>query len=87
MESVWLRDYKEMFVEAWADENLMFGQTTTNRVESQHALIKRYIKGPNSSLHALVMKIDKVMESWRSTPSNTADQQECGNMNYRCFKT
>jgi histone-lysine N-methyltransferase SETD2 len=80
MESVWLRDYKEMFVEAWANENLTFGQTTTNRVESQHALIKRYIKGPNSSLHALVMQIDKVMESRRVAIKHSFEQSRSTRM-------
>ncbi|XP_022031420.1 uncharacterized protein LOC110932389 [Helianthus annuus] len=49
---VWLKDYKEKFVSAWTNTVPNFGQHITNRVESQHSKIKRYIKGPNNSLHS-----------------------------------
>ncbi|KAJ9551605.1 hypothetical protein OSB04_015650 [Centaurea solstitialis] len=41
--SVWLTPYKEMFVHCWTDKYLNFGNHTTNRVESQHAKLKRYL--------------------------------------------
>lgn len=61
----WLGDYKEKFVSAWTHANFNFGQNTTNRVESQHAKLKRSIKGANSSLHRLVMLVDQVLDSQR----------------------
>ncbi|KAJ0624070.1 putative MULE transposase domain, FHY3/FAR1 family [Helianthus annuus] len=60
---VWLKDYKEKFVLAWTNTVPNFGQHTTNRVESQHSKFKRYIKGPNNSLHRLVCLVGKVVES------------------------
>ncbi|XP_021980399.1 uncharacterized protein LOC110876537 [Helianthus annuus] len=63
--TVWLLPYKEKFVSAWTNTSPNFGQHTTNRVESQHAKFKRYLKGPNSSLHRLVWLVDKVVESQR----------------------
>ncbi|XP_021986238.1 protein FAR-RED IMPAIRED RESPONSE 1-like [Helianthus annuus] len=61
--NVWLKDYKEKFVSAWTNTVPNFGQHTTNRVESQHSKFKRYIKGPNNSLHRLVWLVGKVVES------------------------
>ncbi|KAJ0560115.1 putative MULE transposase domain, FHY3/FAR1 family, reverse transcriptase, RNase H-like protein [Helianthus annuus] len=60
---VWLKDYKEKFVSAWTNTVPNFGQHTTNKVESQHSKFKRYIKGPNNSLHRLVCLVGKVVES------------------------
>ncbi|KAJ0622547.1 putative MULE transposase domain, FHY3/FAR1 family [Helianthus annuus] len=60
---VWLKDYKEKFVSAWTNTVPNFGQHTTNRVESQRSKFKRYIKGPNNSLHRLVCLVGKVVES------------------------
>ncbi|KAJ0592175.1 putative MULE transposase domain, FHY3/FAR1 family [Helianthus annuus] len=39
----WLKDYKEMFVFACTDKRRNFGNRTTNRVESQHANLNRYV--------------------------------------------
>ena len=39
----WLKDYKEMFIFAWTDKRRNFGNRTTNRVESQHANLNRYV--------------------------------------------
>ena len=63
LETVWFNDYKERFVRAWTDTNYNFGQYTTNRAESQHARFKMHLKGPNSSLHRLLMIVDEVVSS------------------------
>ncbi|KAM0071805.1 putative MULE transposase domain, FHY3/FAR1 family [Helianthus debilis subsp. tardiflorus] len=60
---VWLKNYKERFVSLWTNTNHNFGQHTANRVESQHANLKRYLKGHNSSLHRPVLQVDKILES------------------------
>ncbi|GJV04738.1 FAR1-related sequence 5-like protein [Tanacetum coccineum] len=37
----WLNNHKEKFVSAWCDQSFNFGNRTTNRVESQHAKLKK----------------------------------------------
>jgi hypothetical protein len=43
LETVWLRNYKEMFVYAWTAQHLHFETVVTSRVEGEHSLLKRYI--------------------------------------------
>ncbi|KAI3816744.1 hypothetical protein L1987_16448 [Smallanthus sonchifolius] len=57
----WLDPYKEKFVSAWSNRNLNFGQHTTNRVESQHSLLKSYLRNANSSLDRLVGFVDEIV--------------------------
>ncbi|GKA26051.1 FAR1-related sequence 5-like protein [Tanacetum coccineum] len=38
-----LNKYKEMFVSAWTDQSLNFGNHTSNRAESQHAKLKFHV--------------------------------------------
>ncbi|KAI3802564.1 hypothetical protein L1987_30701 [Smallanthus sonchifolius] len=57
----WLDPYKEKFVSAWSNKNLNFGQQTTNRVESQHSLLKSYLRNANSSLDRLVGFVDEIV--------------------------
>jgi histone-lysine N-methyltransferase SETD2 len=52
-----------MFVSAWTNKYHNFGQTTTNRVESQHALLKRHLRGHNNSLEKLVRFVDRIIGS------------------------
>ncbi|XP_076924476.1 uncharacterized protein LOC143586918 [Bidens hawaiensis] len=49
----WLLRDNEKFVSCWMADRLNFGETTTNRVESQHANLKRHLNGANNTLHAL----------------------------------
>ncbi|XP_076946626.1 protein FAR-RED IMPAIRED RESPONSE 1-like [Bidens hawaiensis] len=49
----WLDPYKDKFVSCWIDDRLNFGEHTTNRVEGQHANLKRYLPGPNNSLDSI----------------------------------
>jgi len=50
-----------MFVSAWTDRQLNFRQRTTNRVESQHANLKRFLENANSSLERVVDFVDEVV--------------------------
>nr|KJB40243.1 hypothetical protein B456_007G053200 [Gossypium raimondii] len=59
----WIFKYKEMFVLVWIDRHLNFGEQTTNRVESQHAKLKKYICAKNSSLDKFVGCIDQNVKS------------------------
>ncbi|KAH1080003.1 hypothetical protein J1N35_019764 [Gossypium stocksii] len=63
LDQVWLSKYKEMFVLVWIDRHLNFGERTTNRVESQHAKLKKYICAKNSSLDKFVGCIDQIVKS------------------------
>ncbi|XP_022032595.1 uncharacterized protein LOC110933694 [Helianthus annuus] len=58
----WLKDYKEMFVFAWTDKRRNFGNRTTNRVESQHANLKRYVLD-RSSLDRVVGCVRDIVET------------------------
>ncbi|MFQ6660428.1 hypothetical protein Gotur_028958, partial [Gossypium turneri] len=44
----------------WIDRNLNFGERTTNRVESQHAKLKKYLCAKNSSLDKFVGCINQI---------------------------
>lgn len=39
--NTWLEKYPDKFVSLWTDKSTNFGNSTTNRVESQHAKIKK----------------------------------------------
>ncbi|XP_035836042.1 uncharacterized protein LOC110888699 [Helianthus annuus] len=58
----WLKYYKEMFVFAWTDKRRNFGNRTTNRVESQHANLKRYVLD-RSSLDRVVGCVRDIVET------------------------
>ena len=61
MRDNWLNPYKEKFVTCWSYDRLNFGQHTTNRVESQHADIKRYLHGSNNSFETIAGYVLKVV--------------------------
>ncbi|PPE02210.1 hypothetical protein GOBAR_DD00737 [Gossypium barbadense] len=63
LDQVWLSKYKEMFVSVWIDWHLNFGERTTNRVESQHAKLKKYLCAKNSFLDKFVGCIDPIVKS------------------------
>ncbi|MFQ6652335.1 hypothetical protein Gotur_024257, partial [Gossypium turneri] len=50
-----------MFASVWIDRHLNFGEQTTNRVESQHAKLKKYLCAKNSSLDKFVSCIDQIL--------------------------
>ncbi|MFQ6639293.1 hypothetical protein Gotur_016571, partial [Gossypium turneri] len=53
----------EMFMSVWIDRHLNFGERTMNRVESQHAKLKKYLCAKNSSLDKFVGCIDQIVKS------------------------
>ena len=60
----WLLKYKEMFVSVWIDQHLNFEERTTNRVESQHARLKKYLIPNNKySLERFIGDIDRFVRS------------------------
>ena len=52
-----------MFISAWVDQFLNFGNHTTNRVESQHAKLKIYIESPKTELEIFLSHIHQVIQS------------------------
>ena len=52
-----------MFVSFITDDFRSYGQTTTCRVEAQHALLKLYLGNTQSNLNTLLMSVDRILAS------------------------
>ncbi|XP_071695780.1 uncharacterized protein [Rutidosis leptorrhynchoides] len=63
LHDVWLNKYAHMFVSVATDKSLNFENSTTNRVESQHAKVKSYLGSSQSKLDRFVPIIDNVVKS------------------------
>ncbi|XP_076948646.1 uncharacterized protein LOC143620984 [Bidens hawaiensis] len=70
----WLDRDKEKFVSCWMADRLNFGETTTNRVESQHTNLKRHLNGANDTLHALEAYALEVIEAQKVAIGATFEQ-------------
>ena len=62
MKKSWLDLYYEKFVAAWTYKTLNFHQTTTNRVEGMHALLKSHLLSHRNTLVKLVGFVDHIVE-------------------------
>ncbi|KAJ9560030.1 hypothetical protein OSB04_005190 [Centaurea solstitialis] len=76
LNKVWLTPYKEMFVHCWTDKYLNFGNHTTNRVESQHAKLKRYLDSSKSDLETTVTYIHQVIQSQVTSIKASVEQSK-----------
>nr|KAJ0193618.1 hypothetical protein LSAT_V11C800398700 [Lactuca sativa] len=63
LNKTWLTPHKEKFVSAWTDKFLNFGNHTTNRADSQHVKLKRYVETSGSDIAKSLKRIDDVVES------------------------
>ncbi|XP_019189960.1 PREDICTED: uncharacterized protein LOC109184415 [Ipomoea nil] len=72
----WLQPYKEMFVSVWTDRYLNFGNHTTNRVESQHAKLKKYLESSQSDLETSLVYIDRVIQSQDTSIKASLEQSK-----------
>ncbi|XP_038717233.1 uncharacterized protein LOC120010514 [Tripterygium wilfordii] len=63
IKDVWLTPYKEMFVSAWTNTYLHFGNLTTNRVESQHSKLKKYLGSSQSDVKSIVSCIHQLVQA------------------------
>ncbi|XP_052620898.1 protein FAR1-RELATED SEQUENCE 5-like [Lactuca sativa] len=63
IEDTWLNKYKEMLVSVWIDQHLNFGNNTTNRVESAHANLKRFLDSASSNLDRFMQRINEIVQS------------------------
>ncbi|XP_076881472.1 protein FAR-RED IMPAIRED RESPONSE 1-like [Bidens hawaiensis] len=70
----WLDRDKEKIVSCWMADRLNFGETTTNRVENQHANLKRHLNGANNALHALAAYALEVIEAQKVSIGATFEQ-------------
>ncbi|KAL4559413.1 hypothetical protein LXL04_031551 [Taraxacum kok-saghyz] len=61
LHNIWLKSYKHMFVSAWTDRFLSFGNHTNNRAESQHSILKNYLDATQSDLSTCTTFIHKVI--------------------------
>ncbi|XP_076940453.1 protein FAR-RED ELONGATED HYPOCOTYL 3-like [Bidens hawaiensis] len=77
----WLVKYKEMFVSAWTDQVLHFRNSTTNRVESAHALLKKHLLTMKSTLENFVGVNDQIMKLQQKTIKGTFEDIRNKKMN------
>ncbi|XP_076937851.1 uncharacterized protein LOC143605728 [Bidens hawaiensis] len=79
--TTWLVKYKEMFVSAWTNQVLHFGNSTTNRVESAHALLKKHLLTAKSTLEKFVGVIDQIVKLQQKTIKGTFEDSRNKKMN------
>ncbi|KAL7180713.1 hypothetical protein ACSBR1_039722 [Camellia fascicularis] len=60
--SSWLDTYKSKFVTTWTDTFMHFGNSTTNRVESSHAKLKRYLGSSQGNFEANWTRIHNLLD-------------------------
>ncbi|XP_052172209.1 protein FAR1-RELATED SEQUENCE 5-like [Diospyros lotus] len=59
---IWLNDYKEKFIATWTNKVLYFGNVTTNRAESAHAKLKRYLGSSQGDFESSWKIINSLIE-------------------------
>ena len=60
-----------MFVSCVTDGYRSYGETTTCRVEAQHALLKTYLGSTQSNLNTLLISVEKILISQRGAIQET----------------
>ncbi|KAL4562167.1 hypothetical protein LXL04_034361 [Taraxacum kok-saghyz] len=88
IEDKWLKKYKQMFVSVWIDQHLNFGNHTTNKVDSQHARLKRYLESANSKLDRFVERINEIVQSQVSSINLSFENSliyQYNQHNLKCF--
>ena len=70
----WLEPYKHKFVCCWIDDRRNFGEHTTNRVEGQHANLKRFIEGTNVSMVTIAEHVLQVIRLQKTEIRKTFEQ-------------
>ncbi|KAL6557107.1 hypothetical protein OROMI_017457 [Orobanche minor] len=59
--STWLLPYSDLFVYAWTNNYMHLGCRSSQRVESAHSRLKKYLGDTMSSIDTSVEKIDKML--------------------------
>ena len=73
----------------WVDQHLNFGNRTSNRVESQHAKLKRYLESANLKLERFVQRIDEIVQSQVNSINLSFENSRIHRYNHhdlKCFK-
>ena len=70
-----------MFVSCVTDGYRNFGQSTTCRVEAQHALLKTYLGSTQSNLNTVLIGVDKILTSQRGAIQETFNRSINEKMN------
>ncbi|XP_076916955.1 PKS-NRPS hybrid synthetase cheA-like [Bidens hawaiensis] len=78
----WLDNYKEKFVSVWIDQNLHFGNTTTNRVEGAHALLKKHLLTHNSPIDKFVDVVVRIVTRQQGAIKETFEQSSKKTINH-----
>ncbi|GAU51929.1 hypothetical protein TSUD_417120, partial [Trifolium subterraneum] len=65
VETTVLDPVKEKFLSAWTDSVMHIGNTTTNRVESQHGALKQYLTDSLKIEKKLPIRLDEVNTHWK----------------------
>lgn len=61
--NTWLEKYPDKFVSLWTDKSTNFGNSTTNRVESQHPKLKKHLASRKRDLDKFIYVIETVVQS------------------------
>jgi len=78
-----------MFVSFWIDQHLNFENNTTNRVESQHAVLKKYLKSSKCCFDKFVGCINRLVQSQHTSIKESFEKSRVVRIhqhNLRCFK-
>nr|KAJ0211591.1 hypothetical protein LSAT_V11C400199230 [Lactuca sativa] len=62
--NTWLEKYPDKFVSLWTDKSTNFGNSTTNRVESQHPKLKKHLASRKCDLDKFKYVIETVVQSY-----------------------
>ncbi|KAL7586977.1 hypothetical protein Lser_V15G40093 [Lactuca serriola] len=82
LHDVWLHKYKHMFIAAWTDKILHYGNNISNRVESQHAKLKLYLDTPQSNLWKCSSVVHNIVQS-QVTAIKASFEYSKGRINHR----
>ncbi|KAM0017110.1 putative Zinc finger, SWIM-type, MULE transposase domain, FHY3/FAR1 family [Helianthus debilis subsp. tardiflorus] len=63
LQTTWLDNYAERFVSLWTDKHINFGNSTTNRVESQHTKLKKHLDTAKCDLDRFIHVIEDIVSS------------------------
>ncbi|KAK9166756.1 hypothetical protein Scep_001947 [Stephania cephalantha] len=61
LDNTWLKNYKEKFVSAWTNRIIHFGETTTQRVESAHSILKLHLWNSQANFETLLNVVDGLL--------------------------
>nr|XP_043616766.1 uncharacterized protein LOC122588668 [Erigeron canadensis] len=85
----WLASYKELFVSCWVDQHRNYRNYTTNRVESEHSLLKSVMHQKRLTFHRIVECVNSVVSGQYTEIKGSLEhcrQYNQNKHNYPCLK-